>query len=47
MGVGVGGSLPPQSGFRACTDGRGLGEPRESLALLNCHRRDDKVRCGF
>ncbi|GAB5031649.1 gamma-tubulin complex component 2 [Nannochloropsis oceanica] len=43
--------------FRACTDGRGLGEARETLLLVNCLRRDDRgpiaygatvaVRCGW
>ena len=43
--------------FRACTDGRGLGEARESFMLVNCLRRDDRgpmaygasvaVRCGW
>ena len=43
--------------FRACADGRGLGEARESLLLVNCLRRDDRgpmaygatvaVRCGW
>eukprot|EP00624_Nannochloropsis_granulata_P003693 evm.model.NODE_28649_length_10791_cov_23.416088.1 len=43
--------------FRACTDGRGLGEAKESLLLVNCLRRDDRgpmaygatvaVRCGW
>ena len=54
---GASSAFPPASGFRAGTEGRGLGEPRESLALMNCHRRDDRgpvaygaavaLRCGW
>ena len=56
-GVAGGPAAPPASGFRASTEGRGMGEPRESLALMNCHRRDDRgpvaygavvaLRCGW
>lgn len=44
--IAIGGGAAASSSpyyYGACTDGRGLGEPRECLALMNCQRRDDKV----